>query len=452
MARRIDVLNVEMFSNFSRDRIMVSLVCNYLRFCGYKVVEGYILDGRKLLHKYKPKVLFISSSIGARQKLNIVKYAKSKGVNVVSLTSEGNFKDDPNSIEQFVWGWNKDKTMREDCTIYWTERARNLALGEYPFLKDIIKVSGATGFDIYKIKPPIHKQTFLKKYNKDYSKVIGVGCWDFNVVYEHDHRFEFFTKTLTQQQIDRFRKDGTDFNFIIIEAIKAFPDVLFLLKEHPLNVYGGLGSAIENADKFDNVLILKDEEAIFDCISVSDFWLTYESTTAVEAWLMDKKTALLNPSGTDFPRANVYTGSPNYQNEEQLFNAIKLFYDNKELPGYNKLEEERNRIIIDTIQWDDGHNHVRAGNMVIDNIENSAAAEIKKDSLSMLYKRFKLTILINIAPTLTFIPFFKDFTKMIRRFNYRELDEVTKELEKMQYDHYSMNHLTKEGLSKYRGT
>ncbi len=102
---------------------------------------------------------------------------------------------------------------------------------------------------------------------------------------------------------------------------------MFLLKEHPLNVYGGLGSAIENADKFDNVLILKDEEAIFDCISVSDFWLTYESTTAVEAWLMDKKTALLNPSGTDFPRANVYTGSPNYQNEEQLINAIKSFLE-----------------------------------------------------------------------------------------------------------------------------
>ena len=50
------------------------------------------------------------------------------------------------------------------------------------------------------------------------------------------------------------------------------------------------------------------------------------------------------------------------------------------------------------------------------------------------------------------IPFFKDFTKMIRRFNYKELDEITKELEKIQYDYYSMNHLTREGLSKYRGT
>ncbi|KPL16471.1 MAG: hypothetical protein AMS26_04480 [Bacteroides sp. SM23_62] len=452
MDHKIDVLNVEITSNASRDRIMVSLVCNYLRFCGYKVVEGHILSGRRLLNKYKPKVLFISSSIGAMQKLNIVKYAKSKDIKVVSLTSEGNFKDDSKSIEQFVWGWNKDKTMHEDCTIYWTERTRNLALGKYPFLSDKIKVSGATGFDIYKIKPPVNKRTFLKKYNKDYSKVIGVGCWDFNVVYEYDHRFTAFTKNLTRQQIDRFRKDGADFNSILIEVIKAFPDVLFLLKEHPLNVYGGLGSAIQNTDKFDNVLILKDEEAIYDCISVSDFWLTYESTTAVEAWLMDKKTALLNPSGTDFPRANVYTGSPNYQNKEQLINAISIFYTDRDLPGYHKLEHERKRIIVDTIQWDDGHNHVRAGNIIIDILGNAGDFDIKKDSLGVLYKRLKLAILKKIAPTLRFIPFFENYTKMIRRFDYKELYKVTKELEKIQFEYYSKNHLTKEKLGSYRGT
>lgn len=452
MGHKADVLNLELFSDASRDRIMVSLVCNYLRFCGYKVVEGHILYGRKLINKYKPRVLFISSSIGSRQKLNIVKYAKSKEIKVVSLTSEGNFKDDPKSVEQFVWGWNKEKIMQEDLTIYWTERTRDLALGQYPFLKDIINVSGATGFDIYKIKPPVDRQAFLKKYHKDYGKVVGVGCWDFNVVYEHDHRYKNFTKNLSQQQIERFRKDGYDFNSIIIETIEEFPDVLFLLKEHPLNVYGGLGSAIENADKFDNVLILKNEEAIYDCISVSDFWLTYESTTAVEAWLMDKKTALINPSGTDFPRANVYTGSPNYQNAEQLIKAIYSFYKNKELPGYDTHEKERKRIIADTIQWDDGHNHIRAGNMIMDLIEKSTDTEIKKDSPGMLYKRFKIAILNKIAPGLQFMPRFNNYAKMVRRFNYKELYKVTKELEEIQLDYYSRNHLNREKLSQFKGT
>ena len=104
-------------------------------------------------------------------------------------------------------------------------------------------------------------------------------------------------------------------------------------KEHPGNTRGLFESGIAGAEKFPNVLILK-KESIVDCIAVSDFWITYESTTVIEAWLLGKQTCLLNPTGIDFPRANVYKGSPNYPDVPTLQAAIDSFYSTHELPSF----------------------------------------------------------------------------------------------------------------------
>ena len=49
---KADVLNLEWSSFPSRDREMATLVCNYLRFQGYSVIEGSIFN-----RKNSPKAL-----------------------------------------------------------------------------------------------------------------------------------------------------------------------------------------------------------------------------------------------------------------------------------------------------------------------------------------------------------------------------------------------------------
>ena len=362
---RIDVLNLEWTSYPSRDRNIASLICNYLRIQGYHVVEESIFNGFYAINKYKPTLLFITNGVGARINFQLVKYASLKGIKVVTLTSEGNFKDDINSLPEFLWGWNKDHCLYEDVNMQWSERTRKLILSRFPELKKKIKVSGAVGFDYYKIVPTIEKEGFLKKHNKGhYYKVIGVGCWDFSPFNRADHRYESTVKTYKSDVIARFVKDRDLFNHVIQNLVKNNEDILFVLKEHPGNTMGYYESAIDGCEKYDNVLILK-QESIVDCIAISDFWISYESTTNIEAWMLGKQTCLINPTGIDFPRANVYRGTPNYKTAEEMQNAINTFYATHLLPYFLELKDERSKVIHDIIEWEDGLNHVRVGNQII---------------------------------------------------------------------------------------
>ena len=357
---KVDILNLEWTSYPSRDRNTATIVCNYLQFVGLKVAEHSVFRGFEMIDKLHPKILFITNGIGATINFELVKYASLKGIKVVTLTSEGIFFDSEKDLFPFLWGWNLDHLLYEDVNMQWSDRTRNTTLTVYPDLKDKIKTSGGVGFDYYKIHPCINKKEFLIKHKKEsFSQIIGVGCWNFDLV---TYSLDFFSYFNELDNI-RFGKDRDSFNKIILDIIEKNSDKLFLLKEHP-GSGGSHISAIEGAENYSNVLILK-KEPIADCIAASDFWLTYESTTVIEAWLLGKQTCLLNPSGTDFKRANVHFGSPNYPDVKSLQAAIDHFYKMNELPGFSEMEEERKNVVKNTIQWNDGLNHVRAGNEII---------------------------------------------------------------------------------------
>lgn len=363
--KSVDILNLEWSSYPSRDRNAATLVCNYLRYCGYSVVEGSIFRGFELIDKLCPKVLFITNAIGAPINFQLVKYVSRKGIKVLTLISEGNFLDSEEKLPLFLWGWNNERILYEDIHMQWCNRTVNLTKKVYPELGTKLKVSGGVGFDYYKIVPPLKRDVFLERYNKTgYRKVIGIGCWDFSLVEPKDARYKGFSESVGMNAIERFRLDRNLFNGILIELIKNNEDILFILKEHPGNTNGYYESAIQGAQYFPNTLILK-KESIVDCISVSDIWITYESTTNIEAWLLNKQTCLINPTGIDFPRANVYKGAPNYISYEEIQNAVDIFYKSNRLPGFSELSAQREEVIRDTIQWSDGLNHVRAGNEII---------------------------------------------------------------------------------------
>lgn len=435
----IDILNLEWTSYPSRDRNVATLVCNYLRMMGLSVVESSVFCGFEMIDRYRPHLLFLTNGTGAKVNFDLVKYATLRGIKVVTLVSEGNFKSSMELLPEFIWGWNKDHVLYERVNMQWSERTKDMTVQLYPQIRTQIKVSGAVGFDYYKIVPPPKKDSFLRKHHKEqYDKIVGWGCWDFTVVFPGDIRYGYFLSLYGSDVIARFQKDRDLSNQILLDLVERNTDILFLLKEHPGNTRGFFESGISGAEKYPNVLVLK-KESIVDCISVSDFWLTYESTTVIEAWLLGKQTCLLNPSGIDFPRANVYKGSPNYPDLPKLQAAIDSFYSTNELPGFQAMEFERKEVIRETIQWDDGLNHVRAGNEIIRVLKEEEKLE-KREMPRYLNKAKWMQYLLS-----------RGFPRKRGNFIYNELREFDHEaLSSWSVDIYSQQiaYYKKMGLSK----
>lgn len=365
MPKKVDVLNLEWTSNESRDREVVSLIMNYLRMQGVSVFEGPVFNAYRLLDTLKPKVLYITNSVGAKINIDVIRYAKSKGVKCITGMAEGNFNE--LGIEQFVWGVNSNKILFEDKCYLWNKRSYHLALKYYPFLRGRIGVCGAVGFDRYKI---VRGGTlnWLKKEAKKYKQTIGIGCWNFDFTIEGAYCYKKFNgQVISSTQLSNFRNDREKFNQELVKLITANPDKLFIIKRHPGCLNGDLASGISGCRKFSNVIIGTNEFSIMEAIESSDIWLSYESTTAMEAWLMGKPTGLLNPSGTDFPfREGFHWGQPNFCNADEWSKALDELLQHGHLQAFIALEAERKNLIQDILQWDDGLNHVRMGNAILD--------------------------------------------------------------------------------------
>lgn len=436
----MDVLNLEWTSYLSRDRNMATIVCNYLRYMGLTVEEKSVFCGFEMIDKLKPKLLFITNGVGAPINFQLVKYAALKGVKIVTLTSEGNFLDD--ALLFYIWGWNIDQKMYENVNMQWSTRTRELTIKKLPQLDRKIRISGGVGFDYYKITSHRDKNDFLYQYDKNqYIKVVGFGCWNFGITLPSDSFYESFLQVIGESGIARFQKDRDLLNQVLLKIIEDNPDILFLLKEHPGNTRGLFESGIAGTEKFPNVLILK-KESIVDCLAVSDFWITYESTTVIEAWLLGKQTCLLNPSGIDFPRANVYKGSPNYPDVPTLQAAIDSFYSTHELPGFQAMESERKEVIKETIQWDDGLNHVRAGNEIIRVLKEDERPEKKRIPFDLRKEKWKQYLLSRGIPRKT-----NNFVyERLRGFDHEELSRRNAEIYNQQIAYYEKMGLSKDDL------
>jgi len=449
ISKSIDVLNLEWGSSPNRDRQMSTLVCNYLRLQGLTVVEGSIWKGAELMRCHRPKVLFMASAIGDKLNFETMRYAVKNGITGITLVAEGNFSPEPDSVDAFIWGSgnNSEQVLYESQQLMWSERTRQIFVDAYPEWASRLYVSGAVGFDIYQIQEKIDKTKFLTELGfSTFTKVVGVGCWDFGTSYAKDYRNEIALNRFGQAQCDRFKKDGKLFNSILRSVIEANPDILFLLKEHPGRQLGALASGIEGLESLPNTLIIHKEKHVIECIGASDIWLSYESTTAIEAWLLGVQTGLINPSGRDFSRASLHKGSPNFSNADSLQQAIRCYFQNCELPGFSTRVDHRAEIIEETIQWDDGLNHVRAGNMILQNLKNISDPESKLNFLSKFSLREKLRWGLSACPI---HPRLKEYKTRSRAFAEDELFEFTERRYKEQVAFYKSLNLSKEQLLKF---
>ncbi|MEM7393412.1 MAG: hypothetical protein AAF492_13795, partial [Verrucomicrobiota bacterium] len=456
LMKPLDVLNLEHFSGPVRDRYSATLVCNYLRFRGLNVREACTFHGLDLIHRLKPRLLFMSNSMGAPINPQLVAYARAKNIPCLVLVSEGNFHESPEWLLPQYWGWNKTRELQENRQLLWSKRSLGIILRHEPQLASRLRVSGAADFDAYTIRTFSSREAFLQRRRAgSWSKIIGVGGWNFGRFMTEDPHYHAACKLFGPAQVDRFREDGQRFNQILHAVIAAHPTVLFVLKLHPgLRVRDRLlGSAFQGLDRYENTLFIRQEEAVGQCLAVSDFWMTYESTTEVEAWLLNRPTCLINPSGTDFPRNILFKGSPNFATETAVNEAIRSFYERGTLPGFEALDHERRRITADVTEWHDGLNHVRAGNEIIGLLEGASPTAPPKDRLHQWARRwFREAAMVLIPNFMGRFTRFEGICSVKKNFSQSQLDAFAADLYEKQVAFYRAQGHDLDTLGRIRVT
>lgn len=365
---RLDILNLE-WPDSDRDLHIAIPALIYLeKKYNLKFKTKSIFNGYYFLIRYRPKILILSNFGGAGINNEIVKLAYAMGIKVITYISEGNVKIQ--ALEQFLWGWNSDRVLYVDKMLLWSRRSEDIFLSKYPNLKDILVTTGATGFDRYKLLDFKTKELFFQENSLDYSRVIGITAWGFDHLFGdyYTQHERYYLDTFGVEQIQMHRNDLFKLQKIYRKIIEDNQDTLFILRYHPGTI-DFEKNEFYNLDTYSNVFVSNkynnQHYQISDLINISDLWIGYETTTALEAWLLKKQTFLINPTRSDFIRENVHKGSPIVKTTDEAQSLMDEYFTNRTIKEFEKLKSNREEIITDVIEYRDGKNHIRAAQEIM---------------------------------------------------------------------------------------
>jgi hypothetical protein len=114
-----------------------------LKVVVYSVFEEYLID---LL---RPRVLLTNGCSGSRQTANLTKYAKERGVFVVSLHAEGMIRKE--NLRSAIIGWNATEQPTVNKWFFWNNESIAWAINDYPQFEDVLAVAGSTLHEKYQI-------------------------------------------------------------------------------------------------------------------------------------------------------------------------------------------------------------------------------------------------------------------------------------------------------------
>ncbi|MFW5821291.1 MAG: BFO_1060 family glycosyltransferase [Bacteroidota bacterium] len=377
--------------------IMIPLIYFAERELNCEVDFSFIWNIHDIYRK-KPDIVLLSNTIGSRLHHKVTKYAHENNIKVFALISEGIFRT--NGTFNY-YGYNSDRKFYQEYICHWSQRTKIFFDKELPELGSRNVTTGAVGFDRYTIYDFISKEEYLRKKGlQKFKKVIGYAGWAFGKIYNAQGREELKVINKDVNARIRWMEDQMlKVEAILRAAIEANPDVLFILKRHPNEANPTITK--ENPNEMirlrdlPNVLYITANENLHDLISISDLWVGFETTTAIEAWLMGKQSVFINPD-PDFNRTNIYKGNPVLRTPEQFVNAITEFYAKGEIPGFYSQEHINNReqIYRETIGFADGMNHIRAGYYLMKVLEQITPNEGEQKNVRFSFKYWFMYFLL----------------------------------------------------------
>ena len=394
--------------------ILMPVIYYAEKYLNVEVEKAFIFDIDKIRRK-KPDLVILANTIGSKNHHYIAKYAYENNIKVFALISEGNFRT--NGTFNY-WGYNTDKKIYQEYICHWSKRTLDFLSKELPQYKDKMVLTGATGFDRYKIYKFESKESFLKRYNlTKYKKVIGYAGWAFGKLHNstglmeirnaHKENAEYRIKWMTEQQ--------KLIESILRKSIENNPDILFILKRHPNEIHPHLvqqdNNEMINLVGYPNVLYLRNEEDIHTLISVSDIWTAFESTTTIEAWMMKNiPTLFINPD-PNFKRDINYKGTVIVKSYNEFQEKIDEYYQTGKVHMMNDENKIKARIEIikNVIGFADGFNHIRAGYYLTKTVNNITPNQRKRIKINPLF--FTRYIMLSIGKYFYIKSIFKKLSK-----------------------------------------
>lgn len=387
---KTDILNLE-WETDSRDTnitdpILVSLEDRF----GYNVKTDSIWYAFYKILKYRPKVLLMSNEVGAIENYYICRFAYSIGIKTIVLISEGlNYQceteDAQKQLEtEMLWGHNTDHKRIWDMKLLWSESTRETFYKYIDSAKDLnLKVSGATGFDSYKLLN-MNNTRIIEQFNKSkYKKVILLVGFAFDLYPLYDLE----TLHMDKETVDWLYNQRFKVRDIYKQLIEENPDTLFILKHHPGSKNLDDTEFSEIMNKYDNTITIHKEVGIRNLLGLSEIIIAYDSTVCLEAWMLRKPSLLINPEEGTFPRSWNYLGSPILRTATELSNCIREFYENGIIQPFEDLKQTRIDMIRKQIQNDDGFNYLRAAKLIDDEIKKNNKHPVDKKAKKIFFKR-----------------------------------------------------------------
>jgi surface carbohydrate biosynthesis protein len=424
-----------------RDNNAIFPVIYYLqKKFGFDVTLKNVLDYKSIIEN-KYDAAFFANIIGEKICIRAAKFCKKINLPVISLTMEGNVHE--KKVALSTWGYNLKREDLIDLQFVWSDYYKKIILNYFPKLKKNLQVSGSTGFDRYKLFNKKGKELLIKYNKNNFNKIITYATWGFDK-FVHKLDFNYIKLFISKSEINKIIKDRLKVKSILKKLIKNNPNILFILKIHP-RVFDENSTEfnLNWFSRYNNVLILQNEENLKDLINISDIWIAYQSTTFLEAWCMNKITIKIIPTLNQKWRNNLFHGSVLATDYKELQNKINEFYKTKKIDEFENKNEIREKIIENSIQSKDGLNSYRTAIKINDYISN------KKNKVNIKFKHKIVANFWNIFfKSIYLIKFLKILTK------YKQLDKIlsiNKKGPKMLNDYYyemNKSKLVKKVLKK----
>lgn len=384
--------------------------------------------------KTHPDIIIMTNTTGGSRQVEVAKLIQESGFPFFSHVSEGMYRK--NSIEEFVWGWNKrDSGLSETLSMVWSKKSLDLATSFYPETKEILRYSGAVGFDKYKFL----KYEILDK--SDYKKVIGYASFDFhNILLKKEKLIKKYGPKVFLNLMSLLKLS----QIILDKLVTKNPDTLFLIKSHPGDGENSVPLELKNVQKKENIRLIDKDISIVDVIGNCDIWLNINSSTNLEAWLMGKPSIAFLVDENRFS-SDVLYGAITEDSFDVIQSYLDELYSNGSINEFKSKNSTREKLIADYIGFSDGLNHIRFMSFLRPYIEKSYFNKLPKGkwkiSITSRIKSYIQHYLYLLSKGRYDLPFFKRWAEYYAIYKNDELERNKDKFFKSMDDFYKSNYL-----------
>ncbi len=381
------------------------------------------------VYRLKPDVVMVPNTVGNIFYAKIAEYALHQNIKVFALTSEGIFRTDGTFN---FWGDNIFRRFQQEYVCLWNRSTAEYIKKEVPEIASRVVVTGGVGFDRYRIYRFQNRCSFLAENNKrGYKKIIGYASWGpFGWLHYPEG-----VKLLQRRHDEESRNWLEEQRQMVFHSLKTLvennPDILFIVKRHPTETFEHIKNRevlneIINLQDYDNVVYVREEAVVHDLINVADLWFAFESTTAMEAWLLNKVTGFFyrELNHKNFQRTDFYKGSIKLDSARKAQDVIDEFYKTGKVSEFNSPDKAstRKQILENYIGFTDGMNHIRAGYFLHKTVQQTTPARRKFN-----WKYFLMYIAMEIGSLFFVKSVFKKlpkFSKTVWIFETRSMKNI----------------------------